>query len=142
VCIDAVGLEADGSKLHTALGRTLKIEAGAPTVINWSIDAVRRGGVVVIIGVYGPPWNLVDIGSAMNKGLIMRMGQCNVKRYMPHLLEHIRSGAMDAKGLITHRFPLEEAPEAYRLFASRSGSVIKCVLVPPGAPEHGSRKGG
>jgi threonine dehydrogenase-like Zn-dependent dehydrogenase len=133
VCIDAVGLEADGSRMHDVLGKTLKLEAGAPTVINWSIDTVRRGGVVVLIGVYGPPWNLVKIGTAMNKGLIMRMGQCNVKRHMPHLLEHIRTGVIDAKGLITHRFPLEEAPEAYRLFASRRASVMKCVLVPPGA---------
>lgn len=134
VCIDAVGLEADGSKLHDVLGKKLKLEAGAPTAITWAIDAARRGGTVVIIGVYGPPWNLVNVGTAMNKGLILRMGQCNVKRYLPHLLEHIRSGAIDAKALITHRFPLEEAPDAYRLFASRRDGVIKCVLVPPGAP--------
>lgn len=132
VCIDAVGLEAEGSKLHTVLGRKLKLEAGAPTAINWSIDAVRRGGHVVIIGVYGPPWNLVPMGTAMNKGLVMRMGQCNVKRYLPHLLEHIRKGVIDAKGLITHRFPLEEAPEAYRMFAGRRDGIIKCVLIPPG----------
>jgi threonine dehydrogenase-like Zn-dependent dehydrogenase len=66
----------------------------------------------------------------MNKGIVMRMGQCNVKRYMPLLLEHVRSGALDAKGLITHRFPLEYAPDAYRLFAERREGVMKCVLVP------------
>lgn len=132
VCIDAVGLEADGSKLHDVLGKKLKLEAGAPTAIQWSIDAVRRGGTVVIIGVYGPPHNLVPIGTAMNKGLTIRLGQCNVKRYMPQLLEHIRSGAIDAKGLITHRFPLEEAPEAYHLFATRREGIIKCALVPRG----------
>jgi len=132
VCIDAVGLEAEGSLLHDVLGKTLKLEAGAPTSIVWSIDAVRAGGTVVLIGVYGPPWNLVPMGTAMNKGVTMRMGQCDVKRHLPHLLEHIRKGRIDAKGLITHRFPLQETPEAYRLFASRKNGVMKCVLIPPG----------
>ena len=132
VCIDAVGLEADGSKLHDVLGKYLKIQAGAPTTINWSIDAVRKGGTVVLIGVYGPPWNLVNIGAAMNKGLNLQMGQCNVKRHMPHLLVHIRAGRFDAKALISHRFPLAEAEEAYRLFDSRKDGVIKCVLIPKG----------
>jgi threonine dehydrogenase-like Zn-dependent dehydrogenase len=132
VCIDAVGLEARGSRLHDVLGKKLMLEAGAPTSIGWAIDAVRTGGTVSIIGVYGPPWNLVPMGTAMNKGLTLRMGQCNVRRYMPHLLEHIRAGHLDPKALITHRFPLEEAAEAYRLFASRSDGVIKCLLIPRG----------
>ena len=132
VCIDAVGLEAEGSRLHDVLGKVLKLEAGAPTSIEWSIGAVRKGGTVSLIGVYGPPWNLVPIGTAMNKGLVMRMGQCNVKRYLPRLLEHIRVGAIDAKGLITHRFGLEEAEDAYRMFAARRDGIIKCTLVPPG----------
>lgn len=132
VCIDAVGLEASGSMIHNVLGRLLMLEAGAPTSINWAIQSVRRAGTVVLIGVYGPPWNLVDMGSAMNKGLTVRMGQCDVKRYMPHLLEHVRAGRIDAKALITHRFPLEEAAEAYKLFESRREGVVKCVLIPEG----------
>jgi threonine dehydrogenase-like Zn-dependent dehydrogenase len=132
VVIDAVGLEADGSRMHDVLGKKLKLEAGAPTTINWSIEAVRKGGTVVLIAVYGPPWNLVNIGTAMNKGLTMRMGQCNVKRHLPHLLAHIRAGRLDAKALASHRFPLSDAAEAYRLFESRQDGVIKCVLIPKG----------
>lgn len=132
VVIDAVGLEAEGSRLHDLLGKKLKLEAGAPTAIALAINAVRGGGRVVLIGVYGPPWNLIPIGTAMNKGLTMRMGQCNVKRYLPHLLEHLRAGHINGKALITHRFALEEAPDAYRQFASRKGGMIKCVLVPGG----------
>lgn len=129
VCIDAVGMEAEGSTLHKVLGMA-KLESGAPTAINWSIDTVRKGGNVSIIGVYGPPWNLINIGTAMNKGLTLRMNQCNVRRYMPHLLEHIRAGRIDAKGIITHRFSLEDAPHAYHLFAQKRDGCIKCVLAP------------
>lgn len=133
VCIDAVGLEASGSVLHDVLGRRLLLEAGSPIALNWSIQSVRRGGRISIIGVYGPPWNLVDIGTAMNKGLSIRAGQCDVKRYLPHLLEHIRAGRIDGKALITHRVPLDAAPEMYRLFAARSDGIIKAALIPRGS---------
>ncbi|WP_342379617.1 glutathione-dependent formaldehyde dehydrogenase [Myxococcus stipitatus] len=130
VCIDAVGMEATGSFTQRVLGLGLKLEAGAPTVLTWCIDAVRKGGNVSIVGVYGPPWNVLPIGTAMNKGLTLRMNQCNVRRYMPHLLKRIREGLIDAKAIITHRMSLEEAPEAYHLFAQKRDGCVKCVLTP------------
>jgi threonine dehydrogenase-like Zn-dependent dehydrogenase len=129
VCIDAVGLEGEGSMLHEFLGRILQVEAGNPVAIEWSINVVRKGGTVVIIGVYGPPWNMIPIGTAMNKNLTLRMGQCNTKRYMPHLLEHIRAGRVDAKGLISHRFPLDDVAHAYDIFAAKTDQCRKVVLV-------------
>lgn len=127
--IDAVGMEAEGSLLQKALGMA-KLQAGSATALTWAIDSVRRGGTVSIVGVYGPPFNLVPMGSAMNKGLTLRMGQCNVRRYMPHLLEHIRQGRVDAKGIITHRFPLQDAARAYEIFSKKEDGCVKCVLVP------------
>src|SRR6185369_16611184 len=121
VCIDAVGMEAEGSTVERALGLGAKLEAGVATAIAWCIQTARKGGNVSIVGVYGPPWNLVPIGTAMNKGLTLRMNQCNVKRYVPHLLKHIREGRIDARRIITHRFPLQRAPEAYHLFEKRTG---------------------
>jgi threonine dehydrogenase-like Zn-dependent dehydrogenase len=132
VCIDAVGMEAEGSSLERALGIKAKLEAGVATALTWCIQTARKGGNVSIVGVYGPPWNLVPIGTAMNKGLTLRMNQCNVKRYVPHLLKHIREKRIDPRRIITHRFPLERAPEAYHLFEKRAQGCIKCVLLPPG----------
>jgi threonine dehydrogenase-like Zn-dependent dehydrogenase len=132
VCIDAVGLEGRGSLLHDVTGKGLRVEAGSPVALNWAIQSVRRGGRISIIGVYGPPWNLIDMGAAMNKGLSLRTGQCDVKRYMPHLVELIRKGHIDPKALITHRVSLEAAPEMYRIFAARTDGIIKSVLIPPG----------
>jgi threonine dehydrogenase-like Zn-dependent dehydrogenase len=129
ICIDAVGCEASGSFMQKLLG-SAKLQAGAATVADWSIHAVRRGGNVVLIGVYGPPFNIVPMGVAMNKGLTIRTGQCNVKRYMPRLLEHIRAGRIDAKGVISHRLSLEDGPEGYRMFARKRDECIKCVLIP------------
>ena len=94
---------------------------------------MRKAGHVSIVGVYGPPWNLVPIGTAMNKGLTLRMNQCNVKRYMPHLLEHVRAGRVDPKAIITHRLPLEEVAEGYHLFSKRLDGCVKTILIPPSA---------
>ncbi len=129
-CIDAVGLEASGSLVQTLLGKKLKLQAGSPVALHWAIHSVRKGGTVSIVGVYGPPFNLVPIGTAMNKGITLRMNQCNVKRYMPHLLDLVRRGQLDGRGLITHRFPLERAAEAYRVFDRKEDGCVKPVLVP------------
>jgi threonine dehydrogenase-like Zn-dependent dehydrogenase len=130
VVIDAVGLEADGSVMHDFVGRVAMLQAGSPVVIGHAINAVRKGGRVVLIGVYGPPWNWVPMGTAMNKNLTLRMGQTSVKRYMPRLLEHIRDGRVEPRELITHRLPLDEAPGAYEMFARKQEDVIKVVLTP------------
>jgi len=129
VCIDCVGCEASGSLTHSLSGQAM-IQAGAPTALFWAVHTARRGGKVSIVGVYGPPANLFPVGVAMNKNLTLRLAQCNTRRYMPHLLDLIRQGVIDAKGIISHRFPLEEAPEAYRLFARKQDECIKCVLIP------------
>ena len=132
VCIDAVGLEASGSLIHRAMGMVM-LQAGAANVLQWAVGAVRKAGHVSIIGVYGPPWNLVPIGVAMNKGLTLRTGQCSVRRYMPHLLEHIRAGRIDARALISHRLPLDDAAKGYHMFANKLDDCVKCVLLPNGA---------
>ncbi len=133
VCIDCVGLEATGSLFQTLTGKYLKLQGGTGTAIDWCIDSVRKAGHVSIVGVYGPPFNFIPIGTAMNKGLTLRMGQCNVKRYVPRLIEHIRAGRIDPTELITHRLPLDAVADGYRMFADKLDNCIKVVLVPRSA---------
>jgi threonine dehydrogenase-like Zn-dependent dehydrogenase len=133
VCIDCVGLEATGSPFQTITGKFLKMQGGAGTAIDWAIDSVRKAGHISIVGVYGPPFNMIPIGTAMNKNLTLRMSQCNVKRYVPRLIEHMMAGRIDPTELITHRLPLGEVAEGYHLFANKLDDCIKVVLVPPSA---------
>jgi threonine dehydrogenase-like Zn-dependent dehydrogenase len=133
VCIDAVGAEADGSTLHTILGIKWKLESGASTALQWCINSVRKGGVVSVMGVYGPTGNLIPIGTAMNKGVTIRGSQCNVKRYLPRLFEHIREGRLKPSEVITHRLPLEEVAEGYHLFSQKKQDMIKPILLPRAA---------
>ena len=134
VCIDCVGCEAAGSAIQRLTGRYLKWQAGTSTALHWAINSVRKGGTVSIVGVYGPPFNIVPIGNALNKGLTLRMNQASVKRHLPRLIEHIQAGHIEPRKIITHRVPLEEVSDAYHIFASNLDNSIKPVLIPPRAP--------
>ncbi len=133
VCIDAVGCEASGSVMQRVTGVTMKLQAGAATVLHWAINSVRKGGNVSIVGVYGPTFNAVPIGNAINKGLTLRMNQSSVKRHLPRLIEHIQAGRLNPREIITHRVPLEEVSDAYEMFSGKKDQCIKTVLIPPGA---------
>lgn len=133
VCIDAVGAEANGSPFHTVLGRGMKMIGGAATALHWAINSVKKGGIVSIVGVYGPIQTLVPIGNVVNKGITIRANQASVKRLLPRLIEHVQNGTLDPKALITHRIPLEYVSDGYRIFSAKLDNCIKPVLLPPSA---------
>lgn len=133
VCIDAVGAEAAGNTLNTLLGRKLLLQGGSTTALHWAINSVKKGGIVSIIGVYGPIDALVPIGNVLNKGITIRANQASVKRLLPRLIKHVESGVLNPKAMITHHIPLEEVAEAYHIFSRKLDNCIKPVLIPPSA---------
>jgi threonine dehydrogenase-like Zn-dependent dehydrogenase len=133
VCTHAVGADAAGSRMQTIMGRKLLLEGGAVTALHWAINSVKKGGIVSIVGVYGPIGALVPIGNVVNKGITIRANQASVKRLLPRLIDHVQSGVLNPKALITHRIPLEHVSDAYRIFSSKLDECIKPVLVPPSA---------
>jgi threonine dehydrogenase-like Zn-dependent dehydrogenase len=130
VCIDAVGCEAAGNAMQTITGRKLMLQAGSATALHWAINSVKKGGIVSIVGVYGPTDNLVPIGNVVNKGITIRANQASVKRLLPRLIEHVREGRLNPKEIITHRVPLEEVSDAYHIFSAKLDNCIKTVLIP------------
>jgi threonine dehydrogenase-like Zn-dependent dehydrogenase len=133
VCIDAVGCEAEGSALQTITGRKLMLQAGSATALYWAIDSVKKGGIISIVGVYGPTANLVPIGNVVNKGLTIRANQASVKRLLPRLIKHVQDGILNPKEIITHRVPLEEVADAYHIFSAKRDNCIKPILIPSAA---------
>lgn len=132
-CIDCVGAEAAGNLMQTITGRKMLLQAGSATALHWAVNSVKKGGIVSIVGVYGPTDNLVPIGNVVNKGITIRANQASVKRLLPRLIEHVRNGIIRPKELITHRLPLEEVADGYRMFADKLDNCIKTVLIPPRA---------
>lgn len=133
VCIDAVGCDASGSAMQSITGKKLLLQAGSATALHWAVNSVKKGGIVSIIGVYGPPFNMVPLGSIMNKGITIRTNQASVKRLLPKLIDHVMSGRLNPKGIITHRLPLEEISDAYHIFSAKRDNCIKPLLIPPRA---------
>ncbi len=146
--VDAVGMEAHGSpvaefgqKLFNALPKRLSaplmnvVGVDRMSVIYTAIDAVRRGGTVSLIGVYGGQSDPMPMLTMFDKQLQFRMGQANVKRWvadiMPLLLDD--SDPLGTEEFATHQVSLEDAPEAYESFQKKSGGTIK-VVFKPGAP--------
>ena len=72
----------------------------------------------------------VAFGTFMNKGLTMRTGQTHMHKYMRPLLARIEAWESDPSFVITHRVPLEKAPEMYKTFRDKYDKCIKVVLKP------------
>jgi threonine dehydrogenase-like Zn-dependent dehydrogenase len=138
-CIDAVGLEAHGATLDAYVDRAKTatfLATDRPSALRQAIHACRKGGIVSIPGVYGGFLDKIPLGAAFQKGLTLKMGQTHVMKYMKPLLERIERGEIDPSFVITHRLPLDEAPQAYRLFRDRKNECIKVVLKPQGDTVH------
>jgi threonine dehydrogenase-like Zn-dependent dehydrogenase len=132
-CIDAVGMESHGSlveHLYDRAKQALMLETDRPLPLREAIHACRKGGTVSIPGVYGGLVDKFPIGAAFAKGLTLKMGQTHVHKYMRLLLDRIRRGDIDPSFVISHEFPLDEAPRAYRMFGDKTDDCIKVVMKP------------
>ena len=101
-----------------------------PNALRQAIHCCRKGGVVSIPGVYGGFLDKIPFGAAFQKGLTFKMGQTHMMRYMKPLLDRIESGELDPSFVITHRVPLDNAPDAYKIFRDHQEGCIKVVLNP------------
>jgi threonine dehydrogenase-like Zn-dependent dehydrogenase len=127
--IDAVGFEAKGSTVETTMAN-LKLEGGSGKSLRQCIAATRRGGTVSVPGVYSGFLHGFLFGDAFDKGLAFRMGQTHVQQHMPALLDHIMAGDLAPNVIITHRLPLTEAADGYRIFDKKEEDCRKVVLRP------------
>ena len=104
---------------------------GAPTqALEWAVESVAKAGNVSIIGVYPPTLKSFPIGMAMNKNLTLRMGNCNHRKYLPHLIDLVRSGVFHPEQFFTEQVPVASAIDAYRHFDRHDHGWLKVKLMP------------
>ena len=127
--IDAVGFEAKGSAVETAL-TALKLEGSSGKALRQCIAATRRGGIVSVPGVYAGFIHGFLFGDAFDKGISFRMGQTHAQQFMPLLLEEIGNGRLQPEVIISHRMKLADAARAYDIFAKKEENCRKVVLTP------------
>jgi len=132
-CIDAVGMEAHGAHIdywYDKLKTMAFMATDRASTLRQAIHSCRKGGVVSIPGVYGGFIDKVPMGAAFSKGLTLKMGQTHVHKYLPRLLRAIENGDIDPSFVVTHRVPLEKAPEMYEVFRAKHDGCVKVVLKP------------
>ncbi|WP_291041649.1 alcohol dehydrogenase catalytic domain-containing protein [Herbiconiux sp.] len=143
--VDAVGMEAHGNPgaafaqfaaglLPDALAKKAATTVGVDRLaaLLLALDAVQRGGTVSLSGVYAGAADPVPFMTMFDKQLTLRMGQCNVHRWRDEILPLVEDPAdpLGIDDLVTHRVPLDQAPEMYEIFKKKEDGCIKVVLVP------------
>jgi threonine dehydrogenase-like Zn-dependent dehydrogenase len=132
-CIDAVGLESHIARhitRHDQSKRAWDVSSKNPHVLRQAIQACRKGGIVSIAGNYAGDVDAFPLGTAFGKGLQIKMGETHVRKYTGLLMDWIEQGKVDPTFVITHRFSLEEGPEAYALFNEKENGCVKVVMKP------------
>jgi threonine dehydrogenase-like Zn-dependent dehydrogenase len=111
-------------------GADVVIDAvGHPTAFEGAVDIVRRGGAVVVLGVYSSETTEVQLGAYWSRALSLRFaGLTPVLAWWERATEALARGEVDPTPLISHRLPLEDAAEGYALFDRREAT--KVVLEP------------
>ena len=143
--LEAVGMEAHGApvqgaaiaavgRLPSVLAKPLIGRAGIDRMaaLNTAFAAVRRGGTVSISGVYGGEADPMPMMTMFDKGITVRMGQCNVKAWIDDIWPVLMADGdlLGVETLATHHLPLSEAPAAYAMFQAKADGCVKVVLHP------------
>lgn len=129
VCVDAVGFEPDRTILDRAKA-VVHLEKGSPKVLEACMSAVRRGGIVSVLGVYPALYDNFPIGQFFDKGITLKGGQAPAQKYIDKLLDHVVKGDIKLNDIITHRLPLTQVSHAFDIFKKRVDGCVKIVLDP------------
>ncbi len=136
--IDAIGYEA---KQHGTADTNNATAQDPAQLLADLVRVTNPTGHISLIGVYFPqdPGAKGDakqgvfpvaLGGAWNKGISIEMGQAPVKRYNVYLRDLIVAGIVKPSVIVSHRLPLDGAPDAYKHFDTRNDGYTKVLLKP------------
>jgi alcohol dehydrogenase len=129
----AIGIDAARTNPEMALARATEdrgadvvIEAvGSPSAYESALGIVRRGGRVVVVGMYAGEVTELQLGVYWARGLDVRFaGLCPVHTYWERTMDLLSEGRVDPLPLVSHRLTLEDAPRGYELFDRREASKV------------------
>ncbi len=131
--IDASKVENLGKEIRQATGGAdVAAEViGKPATIAAAVDAVRPGGRVVVVGYSEAPATINASRVMFREIEILGSLGCGLQDF-PKVIDLVARGKVDAKALVTHRFPLDRTAEALKLLESSAPDLIRAVVVPGG----------
>jgi L-iditol 2-dehydrogenase len=101
--------------------------AGEQGAVDDAFTAVVPGGKVILAGIPEDDRTSFSASVARRKGLTIKLVR-RMKHTYPRAIDLVSRGLVDVRSLVTHRFPLEQAAEAFRTAARREGLkvVVEC----------------
>ena len=109
-------------------GVDVAIEAAwADHSVQQAADMARMGGRLVLVGIPGSDKMEIKHSTIRRKGLTMRASR-RMKHTYPRAIHMATHDMIDLNGIISHRFPLEQTPEAYALNTAYQDNVVKIVI--------------
>ncbi len=130
VCVDAVGMEGGNLPAWKKILNLMQCQVGSVSMIKLCASAVRRGGVISVIGVYGTSYNDFPFGQIFDKGITIYTGPGLVHHYIDELLELVQDRKVILNDIISHSLPLEQAAYGYDLFSKKKDNCLKVILKP------------
>ena len=103
---------------------------GHQRTIDLALRLAARRGTVSVIGVNQDRKFDFPMARAFAMGLTFRIGTCSVQETWPELIPLLQSGRLKPERVISHRLPLSDGAEAYRMFDAREDGALKMVLTP------------
>ena len=101
--------------------------AGEQEAVDDAFAAVIPGGKVILVGIPDDDKTSFSSSTARRKGLTIKLVR-RMKHIYPRAIELVQSGKVDVHSIVTHRFPLEQVADAFRLAARRDGLKIMMEL--------------
>jgi 2-desacetyl-2-hydroxyethyl bacteriochlorophyllide A dehydrogenase len=95
-----------------------------------AMSLVRPGGTIMAVGVHTESGFPFKPSEAYDKNLTYRTGRCSARHYLERALEIVRSNRFPLGSVVSHRLPLDEGMEAYRIFAEKLDNCTKVILIP------------
>jgi len=102
--------------------------SGSDEALADAIAAVRPGGRVVIVGIPAGDRTTFEAAAARRKELALLLCRRMVASDLPHAVEVVAAGAVQLSPLISHRYAIGSAPEAFATLAQRRG--LKVIVNP------------
>jgi threonine dehydrogenase-like Zn-dependent dehydrogenase len=110
---------------HGGADRVLEV-AGADDTFRLAWECARPNAIVTVVALYDQP-QVLPLPEMYGKNLTFKTGGvdgCDCEE----VLRLIEQGKIDTTPLITHRYPLSEIEEAYRIFENKLDGVIKVAI--------------
>ena len=109
-------------------GVDVAFESGwAEDLVQESAETARPGGRVILVGIPADDRCSLKHSTARRKGLTFLFSR-RMKHTYPWSIELVEKARVDVHSLISHRFPLEKAPEAFAINADYTQNVVKVMI--------------